>query len=81
MARSANGAGSVLASAAGMTPEDMADLTNPTVSTVGSPEEKALIAQIVGSVNDEQTATHDMSPDIADLVLGPMLRGTQVTFR
>jgi phospholipid/cholesterol/gamma-HCH transport system substrate-binding protein len=74
------GAASTL-TGSGMSATDIADLTNPTVSTVGSPEEKALIQQIVGTVNAEQTATHDMSPDIADLFLGPMLRGTQVSFK
>lgn len=52
-----------------------------TVSTVGSPEEKAMLDRIVGAVNAEQTATHDMSPDLATLFLGPMFRGTEVTFK
>jgi phospholipid/cholesterol/gamma-HCH transport system substrate-binding protein len=60
---------------------EAADLASPTVSTVGSADEKALIQRIVGSVNAEQTSTHDMAPDIADLLLGPMLRGTAVTFK
>jgi virulence factor Mce-like protein len=65
--------GSALA-ASSATPVDL------TVSTVGSPEEKALIARIVGTVNAEQAATHDSSQDQATLLLGPMLRGTEVTF-
>ncbi len=65
----------------GLTTVDAADLSSPTVSTVGSADEKALIHRIVGAVNAEQTSTHDMAPDIADLVLGPMLRGTEVTFQ
>jgi phospholipid/cholesterol/gamma-HCH transport system substrate-binding protein len=77
---SAGGATSAL-TGSGLSASDVADLTDPTVSTVGSPEEKALIQQIVGTVNAEQTATHDMSPDIADLILGPMMRGTAVTFK
>ena len=52
-----------------------------TISTVGSPDEKAMLEQIVGTVNAEQTATHDMSPDLATLLLGPMLRGTEVSFK
>jgi hypothetical protein len=64
-----------------LTRNDVADLSDPSVSTVGSPAEKALIQQIVGAVNAQQTSTHDMSPDVADLVLGPMLRGTEVSFR
>jgi phospholipid/cholesterol/gamma-HCH transport system substrate-binding protein len=64
----------------GLTSSDVASLTDPSVSSVGSPEEKALLQQIVGSVNDQQTATHDMSPDVLDLVLGPMMRGTAVSF-
>jgi hypothetical protein len=63
------------------TPAEAADLASPTIATVGSPEEKALIHRIVGAVNAEQTSTHDMAPDIADLLLGPMLRGTEVTFK
>jgi phospholipid/cholesterol/gamma-HCH transport system substrate-binding protein len=52
-----------------------------TVDTVGSPQEKAMLARIVGAVNEDQTATHDMSPDLASLFLGPMLRGTEVSFK
>lgn len=68
-------------SGSGLTATEVADLNSPTVSTVGSAEEKALIQRIVGAVNADQTSTHDMAPDIADLMLGPMLRGTEVTFK
>jgi virulence factor Mce-like protein len=64
----------------GLTNAEVTALTDATTSTVGSPEEKALIHRIVGAVNAEQTSTHDMAPDIADIMLGPMLRGTEVTF-
>jgi hypothetical protein len=64
----------------GLTGTDAAPV-DLTVASVGSPEEKALLEQIVGSVNAEQTATHDMSPDLATLFLGPMMRGTQVSFK
>lgn len=84
----ATGTGSSTASAdpnaltgSGLTNAEVADLTAPTVDSVGSPEEKALIQRIVGSVNAEQVSTHDMAPDIADLILGPMMRGTAVTFK
>jgi hypothetical protein len=66
---------------AGLTNSDVADLTNPSIDTVGSPEEKALLQQIVGAVNVEQTETHDVSPDMMDMLLGPMMRGTTVSFR
>jgi virulence factor Mce-like protein len=65
----------------GLSASDVADLSSPTVDTVGSPDEKALIEQIVGTVNAEQTSTHDMAPDVADLFLGPMMRGTAVSFQ
>jgi virulence factor Mce-like protein len=64
-----------------LTTSNASEVNDPTVSTVGSPEEKALIQRIVGTVNAEQTATHDMSPDLANLFLGPMFRGTEVTFQ
>lgn len=64
-----------------LTTSNASEVDDLTVSTVGSPEEKALIQRIVGTVNAEQTATHDMSPDLANLMLGPMFRGTEVTFK
>jgi hypothetical protein len=68
--------------AAGPTTADLAgDMSTVTVDSVGSPDEKAMIQQIVGSVNADQVATHDMEPDVADLILGPMLRGTEVNFQ
>ncbi|MDQ1632473.1 MAG: phospholipid/cholesterol/gamma-HCH transport system substrate-binding protein [Frankiaceae bacterium] len=64
-----------------LTTSNATEVTDLTVDSVGSPEEKALIQRIVGTVNAEQTATHDMSPDLANLFLGPMFRGTEVTFK
>lgn len=55
--------------------------TDLTVSSVGSPEEKALVSRIVSRVTAEQAATHDSSQDFATLLLGPMMRGTEVSFQ
>jgi phospholipid/cholesterol/gamma-HCH transport system substrate-binding protein len=71
---------SVLSGSA-LTTSNASEVNDLSVSSVGSPEEKALIQRIVGTVNAEQTATHDMSPDLANLFLGPMFRGTEVTFQ
>ncbi len=46
---------------------------------VGSPAEQKLIAQIVGAVTNEQANTNFTDESVADLLLGPMLRGTSVT--
>jgi len=64
-----------------MTAQDFADVSNPSIGPVGSPEEKALLQQIVGAVNVQQTQTHDSSSDVTDLLLGPIMRGTSVTFQ
>ncbi len=67
-------------SGSALTTSNASEVNDLSVSSVGSPEEKALIERIVGTVNAEQTASHDMSPDLANLFLGPMFRGTTVTF-
>ena len=44
-----------------------------------SPAEQKLIASIVGAVTNEQASTNYTDESVADLLLGPMLRGTTVT--
>jgi virulence factor Mce-like protein len=46
---------------------------------VGSPAEQKLIASIVGAVTNQQARTNLTDESVADLLLGPMLRGTTVT--
>ncbi len=46
---------------------------------VGSPAEQKLIASIVGAVTNQQAKTNFTDESVADLLLGPMLRGTTVT--
>jgi phospholipid/cholesterol/gamma-HCH transport system substrate-binding protein len=46
---------------------------------VGSPAEQKLIASIVGTVTRQQASTDLTDQSVADLLLGPILRGTTVT--
>ncbi len=46
---------------------------------VGSPAEQKLIASIVGTVTQQQASTSLTDQSVADLLLGPILRGTTVT--
>ncbi len=46
---------------------------------VGSPAEQKLIASIVGAVTNKQASTNFTDQSVADLLLGPMLRGTTVS--
>lgn len=83
-------AGSADTGAASVLPSDIsADLKalgpeSPTNSgaapdVVGSPAEQKLIASIVGAVTGQQASTNFTDESVADLLLGPMLRGTTVT--
>lgn len=50
------------------------------IGSVGSPQERAEIASIVQSVSNRQVASSDTSTEVADVLLGPLMRGTQVSF-
>lgn len=47
-------------------------------AVVGSPAEQKLISEVVGAVTQEQAQTQLTQTSTADLLLGPMLRGTTV---
>ena len=51
----------------------------PAATVVGSPAEQQLIASIVGAVTQAQAQTAFSQTGVADLLLGPMLRGTTVS--
>jgi virulence factor Mce-like protein len=53
--------------------------TGTSADVVGSPAEQKLIASIVGAVTGRQASTNFTDQSVADLLLGPMLRGTTVT--
>ena len=53
--------------------------TGTSADVVGSPAEQKLIAQIVGAVTKSQAGSSFTDASVADLLLGPMLRGTTVT--
>jgi phospholipid/cholesterol/gamma-HCH transport system substrate-binding protein len=53
--------------------------TGTSADVVGSPAEQKLIAQIVGAVTKSQSSSNLTDDSVADLLLGPMLRGTTVT--
>ena len=53
--------------------------TGSSADVVGSPAEQKLIASIVGTVTRQQASTSLSEQSVADLLLGPILRGTTVT--
>jgi hypothetical protein len=53
--------------------------TGTSQDVVGSPAEQKLIASIVGAVTNTQASTNFTDQSVADLLLGPILRGTTVT--
>jgi virulence factor Mce-like protein len=53
--------------------------TGTSADVVGSPAEQKLIASIVGAVTNKQASGSFTDQSVADLLLGPMLRGTTVT--
>jgi virulence factor Mce-like protein len=53
--------------------------TGTSADVVGSPAEQKLIASIVGAVTHTQASSSFTDESVADLLLGPMLRGTTVT--
>ncbi len=52
---------------------------SPADTVVGSPAEQRLIASIVGAVTQAQAQNAFTQTGVADLLLGPMLRGTSVS--
>ena len=54
-------------------------VASPADSVVGSPVEQQLIASIVGAVTSAQAKTQLNESGVADMLLGPMMRGTTVS--
>jgi phospholipid/cholesterol/gamma-HCH transport system substrate-binding protein len=53
-------------------------VSSPADSVVGSPAEQKLIASIVGAVTNAQAKTQLNESGVADMLLGPMMRGTTI---
>lgn len=70
-----NGSATALAA---LGPAPAAD-AGTSADVVGSPAEQKLIASIVGTVTQQQASTSLSDESVADLLLGPILRGTTVT--
>lgn len=50
------------------------------IGSVGSPQERDMVASIVGTVSNDQVARSDTGMGVADVLLAPMMRGTEVSF-